>query len=108
MASKKASTVNIKATVNLSTGTVHASKSALRAAGLQPNAKDKGVMAKGFTKKDGDVVADYRVYSVLDATPLAKEVKVTKKASKADYDAMKSLLDNPEALEVLKALLAGK
>ena len=105
---KKPTLVNIKATVNLDKGTVYASKSALRAAKLAPNPKDKGITVPGFTKADGDKVSDYQVYSVLDAVKLDKPVKTTKAkpTESTDLEALQATVaQQSQALEAILAKL---
>ena len=105
-ATSKNQIINIKARVDLSTGTIHASTSALRFAGLMPAKGDKGITVPGFTDKKGKLVNEYQVYSVLDATPLASEVKTSK--VEPEYAVFKELLANPEAKALFMQLAKAK
>lgn len=99
------STITLTATINLKDGTVHASPSALRKAGLQPAKKDKGLSAS-YTGKDGKKV-DYKVYSVLDAVPLEKVVKTSKVAKTATEKRFAALEQTAaQQTEALQAILA--
>ena len=103
------SKVTLTATINRKSGTVHASPSALRKAGLQPASKDKGVSAS-YTGKDGKKV-EYKVYSVLDATPLEKVVKtskVAKTATEKKFAAIdEAIAQQNEALQAILAKLSA-
>lgn len=105
------STITLTATINTKDGTVHASPSALRKAGLQPAKKDKGISAS-YTDKDGKKV-EYKVYSVLDATPLEKVVKTSKVAKTSTATEKKfaaidtAIAQQNEALQAILAKLSA-
>ena len=104
-------TVTIKGiTINLKSGTVYASESALKQAGRTPNPKDKGIIAKYIDKKGEP--KEYPSYSVMDSVPLEKVVKtskVAKTATEKKFAAIDAALEQQgEALQAILAAIAKK